>query len=116
MSRDRQNPFQKPVKRILSKEHLEAFKASPTYLDILGFVDDLNQAVVGEKLTDGAGSTVRILAWQSLNTAHEGPTRDPGPCAGDSQKHTPDRQSSITIRKPCIQDILQSTEGGEGSF
>lgn len=62
MPEDSHAPFQKPVKRILSKEHLEAFKSSPTYHEILDFVDDLNQAVEGQRLTDEPESPVRIAS------------------------------------------------------
>ncbi|WVW79685.1 serine/threonine-protein phosphatase 2A activator 2 [Kwoniella bestiolae CBS 10118] len=46
-----------PTKYILSKAHLAAFQRSQTHQDILDFVDDLNEAIVGKKLTEaGEGS------------------------------------------------------------
>lgn len=41
-----------PRKRILSQAHLKAFKESDTYKDIVDFVDELNVAIVGKKLSD----------------------------------------------------------------
>jgi hypothetical protein len=50
-----------PRKRILSPAHLAAFKESDTYKDIVGFVEELNRAIVGKKLSDAkADSPVRI--------------------------------------------------------
>lgn len=37
-------------KRILSKEHLEAFQASQTYKDVVEFIEELNQSIIGVKL------------------------------------------------------------------
>jgi hypothetical protein len=51
-----------PRKRILSPAHLAAFKESDTYKDIVGFVEELNGAIVGKKLSDAkADSPVRII-------------------------------------------------------
>jgi serine/threonine-protein phosphatase 2A activator len=41
-----------PRKRILSQAHLKAFKESETYKDIVGFVEELNSAIVGKKLSE----------------------------------------------------------------
>jgi hypothetical protein len=41
-----------PRKRILSQAHLKAFKESETYKDIVEFVEELNAAIVGKKLSD----------------------------------------------------------------
>ena len=50
-----------PRKRILSPAHLAAFKESETYKDIVGFVEELNSAIVGKKLSDAkADSPVSI--------------------------------------------------------
>lgn len=52
-------PFVVPTKRILSKAHLAAFQRSPAHADILGFIDTLNERVVGVKLSEqGEGSEV----------------------------------------------------------
>lgn len=41
-----------PTKRIVSKAHLDAWLDSPTHADVVRFVEQLNQSVVGVKLTD----------------------------------------------------------------
>jgi hypothetical protein len=51
-----------PRKHILSTAHLSAFRRSSAYTDIVGFVDKLNDSVVGEKLTEaGGGSDVGLV-------------------------------------------------------
>ncbi|WWD16798.1 serine/threonine-protein phosphatase 2A activator 2 [Kwoniella shandongensis] len=46
-----------PTKHILSKAHLAAFQRSKTHAEIVQFIDDLNEAIVGKNLTDaGEGS------------------------------------------------------------
>ena len=42
--------FLPPTKRILSPAHLAAYKRSETCAQILRFVDDLNESIVGRKL------------------------------------------------------------------
>lgn len=44
--------YQVPIKRILSKVHLAAFERSPAHADILGFIDTLNESIVGKKLSE----------------------------------------------------------------
>lgn len=44
--------FHPPRKVILTKEQLEAFQASKTHQDIVNYVETLNNAVVGVKLSD----------------------------------------------------------------
>ena len=41
-----------PRKCILSKEQMEAFQASKTHEGVIGYIETLNEAVVGVKLTD----------------------------------------------------------------
>jgi len=41
-----------PTKRIVSKAHLDAWLSSSTHQDVVKFVEDLNESVVGVKLTD----------------------------------------------------------------
>lgn len=56
--------FRPLQKAILTKEQLEAFQASNTYTSITSYVETLNNAVVGVKLTDEcAESQVRRLAF-----------------------------------------------------
>lgn len=51
--------FQKPVKQILSSTHLAAFQRSATHQELLSFITDLNESIVGKKLSDaGEGSEV----------------------------------------------------------
>ncbi|WWC59923.1 serine/threonine-protein phosphatase 2A activator 2 [Kwoniella dejecticola CBS 10117] len=46
-----------PTKYVLSKAHLGAFQRSKTHQEIFDFIEDLNEAVVGKKLTEaGEGS------------------------------------------------------------
>lgn len=44
--------FQTPVKRLFTPEDLTAFQESQTHADVLGFIADLNKAILGVKLTD----------------------------------------------------------------
>ena len=44
--------WQVPRKTILSKEQLEYFQGSKTYQDIISYIETLNNAVIGSKLTD----------------------------------------------------------------
>ncbi len=44
--------FFAPRKIILTKEQLEAFQQSKTHETIVGYINALNEAVVGVKLTD----------------------------------------------------------------
>lgn len=45
--------FHPPTKRILTPEQLVAFQQSPTHGEIVGFIEELNDAVRGVKLRDG---------------------------------------------------------------
>lgn len=44
--------WQVPRKTILSKEQVEYFQGSKTYQDIISYIETLNNAVIGSKLTD----------------------------------------------------------------
>lgn len=44
--------FHPPQKYILTKEQLTAFQSSKTYQDITTYIETLNNATVGVKLTD----------------------------------------------------------------
>ena len=60
MSTPSPHRFTVPRKAILTKEQLEHFQASQTHRDIVAYIQALNEAVVGVKLTDGcAESPVR---------------------------------------------------------
>lgn len=41
-----------PTKRIVSKAHLDAWLSSSTHTDLVNFVEELNESVVGVKLHD----------------------------------------------------------------
>jgi len=56
--------FRAPEKAILSKEQLAAFQSSKTYAKVTSYIETLNNAVVGCKLTDEcAQSQVRRLSF-----------------------------------------------------
>ena len=44
--------FQVPRKAVLSPEQLESFQTSKTHQEIISYIESLNDAVVGAKLTD----------------------------------------------------------------
>lgn len=44
--------FQSPRKAILTPDQLAHFQQSKTHQDIIGFIEELNERVVGVKLTD----------------------------------------------------------------
>ncbi|OCF34525.1 serine/threonine-protein phosphatase 2A activator 2 [Kwoniella heveanensis BCC8398] len=51
------SPYIPATKHILSKAHLEAFQRSKTHQDIIDFVEELNEDIVGKKLSEaGEGS------------------------------------------------------------
>ncbi|PPQ69047.1 hypothetical protein CVT26_003756, partial [Gymnopilus dilepis] len=54
--------FQVPRKAILSKEQLEYFQQSQTHKDIVSYIETLNEAVVGVKLTDECSSSPGVIA------------------------------------------------------
>ncbi|KAF8905950.1 hypothetical protein CPB84DRAFT_535064 [Gymnopilus junonius] len=54
--------FQIPRKAILTKDQLEYFQQSQTHKDIVSYIETLNDAVVGSKLTDDCSSSPGVLA------------------------------------------------------
>lgn len=52
MSTTPRHKFTVPRKVILTQEQLEHFQASKTHQDIVAYIEALNAAVVGVKLTD----------------------------------------------------------------
>lgn len=51
-----------PTKRIISRAHLQSFLDSPTHQDLVDFLEELNESVVGYKLTEEVGeSEVSLL-------------------------------------------------------
>jgi hypothetical protein len=56
--------FRPLEKAILSKEQLDAFRSSKTYVKVTSYIETLNNAVVGSKLTDEcAQSQVRRISF-----------------------------------------------------
>ena len=53
--------WQVPRKVILSKKQLEYFQESKTYQDIISYIETLNSAVIGAKLTDEC--TTSSVSW-----------------------------------------------------
>lgn len=49
--------YQVPRKAILSKEQLQYFQESKTHQDIVQYIETLNNAVVGSKLTDDCSTS-----------------------------------------------------------
>jgi len=54
--------WQVPRKIILSKEQLEYFQGSKTYQDIISYIESLNNAVIGAKLTDDCHMSSGVTA------------------------------------------------------
>ena len=44
--------YQVPRKAILSKEQLQYFQESQTHKDIVSYIETMNDAVIGSRLTD----------------------------------------------------------------
>jgi hypothetical protein len=58
-------PSRIPTKRIISRAHLQSFLDSPTHTDLVNFLEELNESVVGLKLTDDVPeSEVRRLVTE----------------------------------------------------
>ncbi|OWZ74556.1 serine/threonine-protein phosphatase 2A activator 2 [Cryptococcus neoformans Bt85] len=61
-----------PAKHILSKAHLAAFQRSKTHSEIFGFIEELNEDIVGKKLTEaGQGSERTRPLIGILNSVRE---------------------------------------------
>lgn len=101
-----------PHKAILSPEQLAAFKVSKTHQEIVSYIETLNSAVVGVKLTDGCSeSEVRVLhsnliqiliviAGCQISVRRSHSNRE-------CRKRDPtSREFCFEIRKPCVQDVL----------
>jgi hypothetical protein len=44
--------YRKPRKEILSEQQLAAFPSTQTYVDVISYIETLNESVIGVKLTD----------------------------------------------------------------
>ncbi|EPQ50785.1 Phosphotyrosyl phosphatase activator [Gloeophyllum trabeum ATCC 11539] len=71
--------YQRPRKVVLSKEQLEAFQASQTHKDIVSFIESLNTAVIGVKLTDPVAESPGVLAVLDVLDKVEGIAKDTPP-------------------------------------
>jgi hypothetical protein len=58
--------FHVPEKKILSPEQLVAFQASKTHTEIMVYIQDLNDAVVGVKLSDPCAASEVSLSTGRL--------------------------------------------------
>ena len=47
-----------PRKRILTQAHLKAFQESETYKNLVDFVEELNTAIIGKKLSSVTESSI----------------------------------------------------------
>lgn len=52
MASSKTTTFYIPKKNILTKQDLEAFQLSEAYKEYVGFVNELNYAVIGKKTTE----------------------------------------------------------------
>lgn len=70
----KQQAFAVPTKRILSKAHLAAFARSKAHAELLAFIDDLNERIVGIKLSEigqpsevGSNASRYSASWRLRN-------------------------------------------------
>ena len=111
--------FRPLQKAVISKEQLAAFQTSKTYAIITSYIETLNGAVVGVKLTDEVEqSQVRWLAWaiSSRGFTHRseplrllgnhGADRSAGSGRGAGEGDAARGQRGVEVREPCIQDVL----------
>jgi serine/threonine-protein phosphatase 2A activator len=60
-----------PRKCILSKEQLQHFQESQTHKDIVSYIETLNNALIGSKLTDECSmSPVSIILFTGFGKKH----------------------------------------------
>lgn len=64
--------FKIPTKHILSSDQLEDFQGSQTHVNIVTFVEQLNDSVINVKLTDNVEATVRLLRFVLKSTVEAG--------------------------------------------
>lgn len=63
--------YEPPQKRLLTAEQLTAFQSSETHQAVIGYIETLNEATVGAKLSDQCPqSPVRMtrLPWNRRST------------------------------------------------
>jgi Phosphotyrosyl phosphate activator (PTPA) protein len=110
--------FRPLQKAIVSKEQLAAFQNSKAYATITSYIETLNSAVVGVKLTDEhAQSQVRRLAVVSHQGTHRseplcgylgnyGAHCSAGSRGGPGEGDASRGQRGVKVREPSIQDVL----------
>lgn len=112
--------YEVPTKAIITPAQLEQFQQSATHSRVLGYIETLNEAVVGVKLRDPCYESevniplvtpcLRIVSYPTNKHAY--PTgRQSYPwhtrrCGRDCKANAPHRQLGFTLRKPCFSDIL----------
>lgn len=112
-----------PTKHILSKAHLAAFQRSKTHSEIFGFIEELNEDIVGKKLTEaGQGSEVsppppllsRILqkkkkAKLKMTLANTSSHRHPQFRPRNRRINASSGQQTVPLRQPCVQNVLRQS-------
>lgn len=108
---------ERPRKRILSQAHLKAFKESETHKDIVDFVEELNAANVGKKLSDAREESPVRDIFSSLPRAHQLSKEGCTGCSShlghprrsreDRTGDTASRQCCFQVWKSRIQDVLR---------
>ena len=103
-------------KKIISRQHLDAFLHSQTYRDVVDLLEALNEQAVGVTLRqDSYESEVCQLTGTAYATLYtnctlraddQGSPRDIGPGRTAGPRHPACRQCQIEIRQSCIPDFL----------
>ncbi|TFK31620.1 hypothetical protein BDQ12DRAFT_618593 [Crucibulum laeve] len=78
--------FKVPRKSILSKEQLEYFQRSKTHQDIVSYIEVLNNAVVGVKLTDECSESAGITAILDVLSRVEQIAKDTPPVENSASR------------------------------
>lgn len=89
----------KPVRRIATNEDLDKFRESPTYGDLLGFVESLNAACFGHELGPDGNESETVLKLRALV----------GEVAAAVDRHPSGEQSS-RFGKPEFRDFYDDVE------
>lgn len=110
-----------PTKHILSKAHLAAFQRSKTHSEIFGFIEELNEDIVGKKLTEaGQGSEVsppplpqsyiikkkaKIKMTLANTSSHKYPQFRPR----NRRINASSGQQTVPLRQSCVQNVLRQS-------
>lgn len=118
--------FRTLEKAILSQEQLASFQSSKTYAKITSYIETLNNAVVGFKLTDECaqsqvrqllfGLGLRRVAAHRSEVArllgNSGADRGAGSHRGAGEGDAAGGQRGIEVWEPCVQDVLRQSATG----